>query len=299
MRRFTSTLSTIAWSIVLGFGCFVGIGNAANFTDKSIGISIELDDALVEKPEFHGTRFFSTPDNSAAVFIKPVYDLRLYDLRQDLKDGGSWKGDGIKLNVIDSERNASVSYGTGILVPVTGTIREYRVRGVFGGFSGYGNQKFVVLGAARPDYFNEWKERIKAMFESIQFVEIDYSEMMMTWQNRIVGKSLVPENPVNMGQLVSKPINLCSNGTVVDEEPANTQPTVTQQQVWNGYAWVTVPVTQGPKPPARYRIVPLRGKPTLLIHLGPRPLEFTLEMEGDRLYLNGKPFSINENTLCQ
>ena len=299
MRRFISTLSTIACSIVLGIGCFVGTGNAANYTDKSIGISINLDDALVQKPEFHGTRFFSTPDNSAAVFIKPVYDLRLYDLRQDLKDGGSWKGDGIKLNVVDDERNASVSYGTGILVPVMGTIREYRIKGVFGGFSGYGNQKFVVLGAARPDYWNEWKDRIKAMFESIEFIEIDYSEMMMTWQQRLIGKSLVPDNPTNMGKLVSKPINLCSNGTVMDEKPTETKPTVTQQQVWNGYAWVTVPVTRRPPPPTRYRINPIRGKPTLLINIGPRPLEYTLEMEGERLYLNGKPFSINENTVCE
>jgi hypothetical protein len=102
-----------------------------------------------------------------------------------------------------------------------------------------------------------------------------------------------------MGKLVSKPINLCSDGTVADEKPAKTQPTVTQQQVWNGYAWITVPVTRRPPPPTRYRINPIRGKPTLLINIGPRPLEFTLEMEGDRLYLNGKPFSINENTVCE
>ena len=81
MRRFIATLS----GIVLGLGCFVGIGNAAEFSDKSIGISINLDDELVEQSHWRGYRVFSTADNTASVLIKPVFDVRLYDLRQDLK----------------------------------------------------------------------------------------------------------------------------------------------------------------------------------------------------------------------
>ena len=42
MRRLILTLS----GIVLCLGCFVGTGFAANYTDRSIGISIDLDDKL-------------------------------------------------------------------------------------------------------------------------------------------------------------------------------------------------------------------------------------------------------------
>ena len=54
-----------------------------------------------------------------------------------------------------------------------------------------------------------------------------------------------------------------------------------------------------PRPPARWSIEPIRGKPTLVIRNGPLPQEFVLEMEGDQLLVNGKPYSISENTLCQ
>ena len=297
MRRFISTLS----SILLGLGCFVGIGNAANFSDKSIGISIDLDDEFVEQPNWRGYRVFGTPDNSASVFIKPVYDLRLYDLKQDLK-GGGWDDVGsIDLVVTGTEKSAQVTQGSSVLVPVKGRIGDYKVRGVFGGFSGYGDQSFFVIGAVRPDYYNERKQSIKAMFDSIRFIEIDYSEMITNWERQLTGMSLVPQNPVTRGYLVPKPINLCSNGTVANEKPASTQPAATaaQQTVWNGYAWVTVPVVPMPRPPARWYIDPIRGKPTLVIRHGARPQEFKLEMEGDQLYVNGKPYSITENTLCQ
>ncbi len=296
MRRFISTLSGIV--LVLGL---VGIGNAANFSDKSIGISINLDDEFTEQSQWHGYTVLSTPSNSASVLIKPVHNLRLYDLKEDLK-GGGWDDVGIiDLVVTGTEKNASVSYGSGVMVPVKGRVGEYKVRGVFGGFSGFGNQSFFVIGVARPDYWNEWKQRFQTMFGSIRFIEIDYSEMITGWEHRLIGKSLVPENPVARGQLVPKPINLCSNGTVANEKPASTQPqaTAAQQTVWNGYAWVTVPVVSMPRPPGRWYIDPIRGKPTLVIRHGPRAQEFSLEMEGDQIYVNGKPYSIGENTLCQ
>jgi hypothetical protein len=285
---------------VLGLGCVVGIGNAANFSDNSIGISIDLDDELVEQTQWQGWHIFSSADNSASVFIRPVYALRLYDLRQDLK-GGSWRDGPVDLDVTDTEQAARVNQGSGTLVPVRGRIGEYKVRGVFGGFAGYDGQNFLVIGAARPDYWNEWKLRIKAMFDSIRFIEIDYSEMITSWYSRLAGNSLLPDNPVARGHLVPKPINLCSNGTVADEKPADTQPVATgaQQTVWNGFAWVTVPVVPMPRPPGRWQIEPIRGKPTLVIRHGPRAQEFILEMEGDQLYVNGKPYRITENTLCQ
>ncbi len=296
MRRSISTL----FGIVLGLGCFVGIGNAANFSDQSIGISIDLADGLVEQPQHHRTRFFTTPDNSAAVFIKPVHDLSLYDLRKELEDDG-WRGDGIALTVIDKERSAKVQNGRGILVQVKGDIGERKINGVFGAFTGYDGQNFVVLGAARPDYWNEWSQRIKAMFESIRFIRIDYTEMIRNWQYRIAGKSLVPQNPVARGRMVPKPINLCSNGTVATERPTSTQPAATapQQRVWNGQAWVSVPAAPMQRPPLRWQITPVRGTPTLVIGAGQRPQEFKLEMEGDQLFVNEKPYNITENTLCQ
>lgn len=296
MHRFISTVS----GIVLGLGFFAGTAGAFHFSDKSIGISIDIDDEFVNQSQRRGYRIFTTADNSASVFIKPVHDLRLYDLKEDLK-GGSWSDRGIDLDVTDTEKNAQVSYGGGVLVPVKGRIGEYRVKGVFGGYSGFGDQNFIVIGAARPDYWNERKQSFKAMFDSIRFIDIDYSEMIMNWEQMLAGKSLAPQNPVARGHLVPKPINLCSNGTVANEQPANTQPAATaeQQTVWNGYAWVTVPVQPMPRPPARWEILPIRSKPTLLIRHGPRPQEFELEMEGEQLLVNGKPYDITENTMCQ
>jgi hypothetical protein len=170
---------------------------------------------------------------------------------------------------------------------------------VFGGFSGFNDQHFFVIGVARPDYLSEWIQRINAMFDSIQFIKIDYTEMINNWYSRLNGKSLVPDTQVAPGIIGPQPINLCSNGTVADEKPANPQPATPQQQtVWNGFAWVTVPVVQMPLPPARWNIEPIRGRPILVIRQGPRPTEFLLEMEGDHLTLSGKPYKISENTLC-
>jgi hypothetical protein len=302
MRRFISTLSFIVPAVVLGLGCFAGTGHAANFSDSSIGISIDLDDELVEMSHWRGYRVFSSANNSASVLIKPVHDLSLYDLRQDLKGGGFDDVGAIDLVVTDSEQNASVDSGSGVVVPFKGRIGEYKVRGVFSAFSGFDDQHFFVIAAARPDYWNDWNQRYKAMFESIKFIKIDYSEMIANWYKRLSGKSLVPKNPPDQGYTQGyqppQPIHLCSNGTVAEERSANTQPAAQQQTVWNGYAWVTVPMVPPPSPPALWRIEPIRGKPTLLILQGPQPERFPLEMEGDQPLMSGKPVSISQNKLC-
>lgn len=143
-------------------------------------------------------------------------------------------------------------------------------------------------------------QRINAMFDSIRFIKIDYSEMIDNWYSRLNGKSLVPDIPAAQAKEGPQPINLCSNGMVAEDKPANTRPATPQQQtVWNGAAWVTVPVApMPPPPPARWLIEPIQGKPILVIRQGPRPTEFLLEMEGDQLTLSGKPYKISENTLC-
>ena len=288
--------------MVLCLGFFVGTGNAANYSDRSIGISINLDDELVEMRNWRGYRVFSTADNTASVLIKPVFGVRLYDLRQDLKgEGGGFDDvDTIDLVVMGNEKSGQ-GLGSSVVVPVKGRIGEYKIRGVFGGFFGFNGADFLVIAVARPDYWNDWKARVKAMFDSIQYIDIDYSEMITSWYARIAGKSLVPENPVARGRLVPKPINLCSNGIVANEKAEKTQPATTpkQQTVWNGVAWVTVPVAPMPRPPGRWSIDPLRGKPTLVIRQGPFPQEFVLEMDKEQLLVNGKPYSIAENTLCQ
>jgi len=300
MRKFISTLSITVWGIVLSLGCFVGTGFAANYTDKSIGISIDLDDELVKQSNWRGYRVFSAADNSASVFIKPVYDLSLYHLREDLKGGGFDDVGSIDLVVTGAEQNAQVNSGSGVMVPVKGRIDEFKIKGVFGGYSGFDDQHFLIIAAARPDYLNEWGQRFKAMFDSIQFIKIDYSEMISNWYDRLSGKSLVPDIPAGSDIKGPQPINLCDNGIIAEEKPEIPQPVTPQQQtVWNGFAWVTVPVAQIPLPPARWLIEPIRGKPILVIRQGPRPTEFLLEMEGDQLTLSGKPYRISENTLCQ
>ncbi len=297
MRRFIFTLS----GIVLGFGCLVGTGLAANYSDRTIGISINLDDELVDQGNWRGYRVFSTADHTASLLIKPVFNVRLYDLRQDLKgDGGGFDDvDAIDL-VVDGKEKSGKGLGSSVLVPVKGRIGERKIRGVFGAYFGFNGANFLVIAAARPDYWNDWKERFKNMYDSIQYIDINYSEMISSWYARIAGKSLAPVNPVARGKLVPKPINLCSNGTLANEKPAKPAPAAPQQQtVWNGVAWVTVPVAPMPRPPARWSIDPVFGKPTLIIRQGPFPQEFRLEMENDQLLVNGKPYSITENTLCQ
>jgi hypothetical protein len=288
-------------ALVLGIGCFAGTGFAANFTDRSIGISIDLDDEFVRKPDWRGYRVFRSTDNAASVYIKPVYDLSLYDLREDLKASGFDDVGSIDLVMTGNEENATVSSGSGVLSPFKGMIGDFKVRGVFGAYSGFDDQGFFVIAAARPDYWSDWSKRYRTMFDSVKFVKIDYSEEIASWYRKLSGKSLVPENTAG-GYQPPQPIHLCSNGTVAEEQAVNTQPATPQQQtVWNGYAWVTVPVVQPPRPPAQWRIEPTRGKPTLLIRQGPGPqLErFVLEMDGDQLHMSGKPVSISQNTLCQ
>jgi hypothetical protein len=301
MRSFISTLSITLGGIVLGLGCFVGTGFAANFTDRSIGISIDLDDKLVKQTNWRGYRVISSADNAASILIKPVHDLSLYHLREDLKGSGFDDVGSIDLVVTGEQKNAQINSGSGVMVPVKGRIGEYKVRGVFGGFSGFDDQHFFVIAAARPDYWSEWMPRFTAMLDSIQFIKIDYSEMITNWYDRLTGKSLVPDIPAGSDITGPQPINLCRNGTVAEEKPSNTRPAAPQQQtVWNGFAWVTVPVVQIPRPTARWRIEPVRGKPILMIRQGgPRPTEFLLEMEGDQLTLSGRPYRISENTLCQ
>ena len=132
MRRFISTLS----GIVLGFGCYVGIGNAANFSDKSIGISIDLDDELVEHSNWRGYRVFSAADNSASVFIKPVHNLRLYDLKEDLKAGGFDDDGSIDQVVTGTEKSAQVRQSSRDHLPVKRRNGEKNIRRVYGRLAG-------------------------------------------------------------------------------------------------------------------------------------------------------------------
>ena len=301
MHRFKS-ISIFMWAVVLGLGSFTGTGFAANFTDMSIGISIDLDDEFVRKPDWRGYRVFRSADNAASVYIKPVYDLSLYDLKEDLKASGFDDVGSIDLVMTGNEENATVSSGSGVLSPFKGMIGDFKVRGVFGAFSGFDDQGFFVIAAARPDYWIDWSKRYRTMFDSVKFVKIDYSEEIVSWYQRLSGKSLVPMNTAAQGYQLPQPIHLCSNGIVAEQQAANTQSAMPQQQtVWNGYAWVTVPVVQPPRPPAQWRIEPIRGKPTLLIRQGPGPgmERFALEMDGDQLHISGKPVSISDNKLCK
>ena len=140
---------------------------------------------------------------------------------------------------------------------------------------------------------------MQAMFESIEFIELDYSEMVETWRQRLIGKRLASLEKSPTGQQ-PRPINLCDKGIVASEaSSAQATSPVPQQMHWNGYNWVSVPVAPMPRPPVRWDIVPLRGKPTLLIHDGPRPLELVLQMEDDQLLVNGRPHEMTTSSLCQ
>ena len=170
---------------------------------------------------------------------------------------------------------------------------EFKVRGAFGAFNGKDDRGFLVFAGARPDYWDEWKDRVKAMFDSIEVLEIDYTEMLTDWEYRIAGMSLVPKNPPTKGPWTPQAINLCADGTVVDDG-ADPAPAVTYATVWNGYAWVSVPRV---KPPTRWKVVPDKGRPLLLVG-DAIPIEFTLEMKGGQLWMNKKPYDIVDNKAC-
>ena len=221
MRKFmTSTLGAI-----LVLGVITGTADAANFTNTSFGISIDVDDALSKQPLLRDIQYFKSQDKSGSLMIKRIHDLTIVDFLEELRDVGYRDmRDGVILGMTGEPIEADIESGRGLLIPVRGRIRGQQITGVVGAYSGHDGQGFLVIGTAKPEYWAAWEPRMKTMFDSVRFVEIDRKAMVEEWENRLKGKKLQYKHANVTGNAAAgafyggaahRDYHLCSDGTVM------------------------------------------------------------------------------------
>ena len=290
----TSTLGTI-----LVLAVITGTANAANFTDPSFGISIDVDDALTKQPLLRDIQYFKAQDRSGSLMIKRIFDLSVVDFLEELRDVGYINfRDGVELLINGEPIDANIEAGRGLLVPVRGRIRGQPIRGVVGAYSGHNAQGFLVIATAKPEHWATWEPRIKTMFDSVRFVVIDRKAMVEDWENRIKGKKLQykranvagapPPGPV-VGGAAHRDYHLCSDGTVMRKSASVSRvagPNIT-------YSGRSMNRSRG-----TWRVIVSQGTPYLLVRDGDEQ-ELMLEGEGDNFLLNGKPYVITASDLCK
>ena len=295
MRRFmTSTLGAI---FVLA--AITGTAGAANFTSMSFGISIDVDDALSKQPLVRDIQYFKAQDASGSLLIKRIYDLTIVDLLEELRDVGYLDfRDGIELFMSGEPIDANIESGRGLMVPVRGRIRGQHITGVIGAYSGHKGQGFLVIGTAKPQHWASWEPRMKTMFDSVRFVEIDRKAMVEEWGNRLKGKKL-QHNRANVtttpppgrfyGGAAQRDYHLCNDGTVMRKSAAATQ-----------YAGPNLKVAgrSTNRSRGRWEVIISQGTPYLIVLDGDEQ-ELALEFEGDNFLLNGKPYIITDSDLCK
>jgi len=295
MRKFmTSTLGAI-----LVLAGIAGSADAANFTDASFGISIDVDDALSKQPLLRDIQYFKSQDRSASLMIKRIHDLTITDFVEEMRDVGYLDHrDGVDLLINGEPIEADVESGRGLLIPVRGRIRGQRIRGIVGAYSGNDGQGFLVIGSARPEYWAAWDPRMKSMFESVRFVEVDREAMVREWENRLKGRKLQykyanASGSATGGVIYSDPGHrdyyLCSDGTVMRKPAAAGQAAGQNMPVY--------PPGMNPGP-GTWHVIVSEGAPFLIVRDGPEH-ELKLENEGDNFLLNGKPYIITANELCE
>jgi hypothetical protein len=187
MRKFmTSTLGAIL--VLVGIA---GAANAANFTDTSLGISIDVDNTLKKQPLMRDIQSFVADDMTGSLVIKPVFDLTLIDFLDELSQGGYRDSrHDLILRIFGEPVEADIKAGRGLLIPVRGQIRGQQIRGVIGAYSAHDGHGFLVIGTTKPEDWPAWEQRMKTMFASVSFVEVDHKAMVKKWQNRLKGKKL-------------------------------------------------------------------------------------------------------------
>ena len=297
MRKFI--ISTLGAILVLAG--IAGTADAANFTNPSFGISIDVDDALSKQPLLRDIQYFKSQDSSGSLLIKRIYDLTIVDFLEELRDVGYLEfRNGIELFMAGEPIDANIESGRGLLVPVRGRIRGQHIRGVVGAYSGHDSQGFLVIGTAKPQYWASWEPRVKTMLDSVRFVEIDRKAMVEDWQNRLKGKKLQykranvggssPPGPY-FGGAAHRDYHLCSDGTVTRKTAS-----VTQVASPN----MTLTGRSSNRSRGTWRVIVSQGAPYLLVLEGPeQEQELALEEEGDNFLLNGKPYTITDSDLCK
>ncbi len=295
MRKFmTSTLGAI-----LVLAVITGTAGAANFTDTSFGISIDVDDALSKQPLLRDIQYFKSQDSSGSLMIKRIHDLTIVDLLEELRDVGYRDmRDSIILGMTGEPIEANIESGRGLLIPVRGRIRGQQITGVVGAYSGHDGQGFLVIGTAKPEYWAAWEPRMQTMFNSVRFVEVDRKAMVEEWENRLKGKMLqykranVTGNaPAGMiyGGAARRDYHLCSDGTVMRKSGSVAQATGQN---------ITVYGSSMNRSRGTWHVIVSAGVPKLIVRDGPEQ-KLTLENEGNNFLLSGKPYIITASDLCK
>jgi hypothetical protein len=290
----TSTLGTILVLAVIS-----GSADAANFTNPSFGISIDVDDALTKQPQLRDIQYFKSQDSSGSLMIKRIHDLTIVDFLEELRDVGYQEiRDGITLFMTGEPIEANIESGRGLLIQVSGRIRGQQIRGVVGAYSGHNGQGFVVIGTAKPEYWASWQPRMKTMFDSVRFVEADREGMVEEWENRLKGKKLQHKQanvkskaPAGMlyGGAVHRDYHLCNDGTVMRKSRTVAQATGQNMTVYGRS------MNQGR---GTWLVTVSQGMPLLIVREGPEQ-ELLLEQDGENFLLNGKPYIITDSDQCK
>jgi hypothetical protein len=294
MRKFV----TFNLGAILVLAVVTATANAANFTDTSFGISIDVDDALTQQPLLRDIQYFKSEDSSGSVMVKRIHDLSIVEFLQELRDVGYRDmRDGVILAMNGEPVEADIESGRGLLIPVRGRIRGQQITGVVGAYSGHDGQGFLVIGTAKPQYWAAWSPRMKTMFNSVRFVEIDREAMVREWETRLKGKTLqykhanVTRNPAAgafYGGAAQRDYNLCSDGTVMRKSGTVGQAAGPNMMVYGR----SMNQSRG-----TWHVILSEGAPYLVVQDG-REQELKLEFEGDNFLLNGKPYTITDNDLC-
>ncbi len=289
MRRYmTSTLGAILVLAVVTF-----TANAANFTNTFFGISIDVDDALTKQPLLRDIQYFKSEDRSASLMIKRIFDLSVTEFVAEMRDVGYRNmRDHVVLGMAGEPIEADIESGRGLLIPVTGRIRGHQVRGVLGAYSGHDGQGFLVIGTARPQSMAAWDARMKAIFDSVRFVEIDSKAMVSEWETWLMGKKLQHQRPKMPRPAAGGPQRdyyLCSDGTVMRK------PAPARQVAGPNMGAQNQRMNQGR---GTWQVTASKGTPYLMIRDG-REQRLMLEVEGSNLLLNGERYISAANDLCQ
>jgi len=295
MRKFlTSILGAI-----LALAGIAGTADAANFRDISFGISIDIDNALSKQPRLRDIQYFKSQDSSGSLMIKRIHDLTIVDFLEELRDVGYHDTrDSVILGMTGEPIEANIESGRGLLIPVRGRIRGQRIAGVVGAYSGHDGQGFLVIGTAKPEYWAAWEPRMKTMFESVRFVEIDRKTMVEDWQKLLKGKKLqykranvtgTPQAGQFFGAAEHRDYHLCSDGTVMRKSGSVGQAVGQNMRVYGQ----SMNRSRG-----TWHVIVSQGAPYLIVRDGPEQ-ELMLEHEGETFLLNGKPYIITDSELCR
>ena len=295
MRKFmTSTLGAI-----LVLGVITATADAANFTNTSFGISIDVDDALSKQPLLRDIQYFKSEDSSGSLMIKRIHDLTIVDFMEELREVGYRDTrDSVILGMTGEPIEAEIESGRGLLIPVRGRIRGQQITGVVGAYSGHDGQGFLVIGTAKPEYWAAWEPRMKTIFNSVRFAEVDRKAIVEEWEDRLKGKKLQykhanvtgsPAAGAFYGGAAQRDYNLCSDGTVMRKSGSVGQVAGQNMTVYSH----SMNRSRG-----TWHVILSQGAPTLIVRDGPEQ-ELKLEHEGETFLLNGKPYIITASDLCK